>query len=309
MRRGTIIGGLCLSTALWLIGGSIQGAESREGDELEFGPWSRGSNLGPFLNTDVTDAGPRLADDGLALYFYSARPGGLGGLDIWVARRLARDLPWETPVNIRAVNTSLNEFSPAVSEDGRALFFSTNRPGGLGRADIWFSTRTTVTDDEAWSAPAPLTNVNSPLAELTPFFVAGRNGRPELYFASDRLGSQDLFKSELGRDGAWTAPEPLAELNTAAEEQGVTVRGDGLELIFASNRDHEAEDDLYVARRERRWEPWSTPERVGGDLHTSETEFQPEMSSNGRTLYFTRWMGTHFDLFASTRALLPAHHR
>ncbi len=50
-------------------------------------PWSEPVNLGPVVNSSSKDSGPYLSADGLELYFHSTRPNGLGGNDIWLARR------------------------------------------------------------------------------------------------------------------------------------------------------------------------------------------------------------------------------
>ncbi len=50
-------------------------------------PWSAPVNLGPVVNSSATDARPSLSWDGTALYFHSNRPGGSGGVDLWVTTR------------------------------------------------------------------------------------------------------------------------------------------------------------------------------------------------------------------------------
>lgn len=271
-----------------------------------FGSWSRGVSLGSVVNSTGADAGPSISADGQSLYFHAVRPDGFGSLDIWVTHRLAPDLPWEPPVNLGAVlNTVFNEITPHVSADGHYLFFASNRPGGGGRQDIWVSTRPDPTDDMGWTAPVPLTPVNSPALDLAPTYFAMRDGAAQVYFASDRLGSSDLFMSERTRDGIWQAATPVTELNTSGFEQGAALRFDGLEIIFASNRDDASDDDLYVARRDHVGEPWSMPEMLSGGVNTELNQLQPVLSADGRTLYYAVFTAAHFDLFASTRSLLP----
>jgi hypothetical protein len=60
--------------------------------------------------------------DGGEIYFDSARPGGKGGRDIWVIGS-AKD-QWQTPRNLEAVNTELDEIRPFVSQDGNELWFT-----------------------------------------------------------------------------------------------------------------------------------------------------------------------------------------
>jgi len=72
------------------------------------------------------------------LFFASRRPGGLGGVDLYVTTRATTDDPWSDPVNLGpTINSSYNEAYPSISADGRALFFTSNRPGGFGDRDLW----------------------------------------------------------------------------------------------------------------------------------------------------------------------------
>src|SRR5437773_10407279 len=63
-------------------------------DGPEWGPWSTPINLGPLVNSPLDDNRPAISKDGLSLYITSGRPGGLGGLDIWVSQRVTVDDPW-----------------------------------------------------------------------------------------------------------------------------------------------------------------------------------------------------------------------
>ena len=94
------------------------------------------------INTEHDELGPELAPDGKSLYFYSDRPGGLGGYDIWVSRRTPTG--WGEPANLGpTVNTPANEYGPALTPDGTCLYFSSNRarPGEPNRvSDAWPAT-------------------------------------------------------------------------------------------------------------------------------------------------------------------------
>jgi hypothetical protein len=95
-------------------------------------------NLGPTVNTSAEDATPSISADALSLFFMSTRSGGYGGWDLWVTTRATKDGDWGTPVNLGpTVNSSANEFQPDISSDASALYFCSNRPGGVGGYDIW----------------------------------------------------------------------------------------------------------------------------------------------------------------------------
>jgi hypothetical protein len=105
--------------------------------------WSFGPvMLVPGVNSAYDDAQPSIRRDGLELFFYSTRPGGLGGPDIWSAGRAAKGDPWSAPVNLGpAVNSEAGESRPSISLDGLTLVFGTTRPGVEGVSDIFFTTR------------------------------------------------------------------------------------------------------------------------------------------------------------------------
>lgn len=80
-----------------------------------------------------------ISHDGLLLFFGSDRPGGSGGHDLWVTRRATTNDPWGTPVNLGpTINSSaVYDQTPNISADCSTLFFSSNRPGGVGGSDLW----------------------------------------------------------------------------------------------------------------------------------------------------------------------------
>jgi WD40-like Beta Propeller Repeat len=71
-----------------------------------FGPWIGPPTAVSGLNTPFEDARPYIRPDGLEIVFDSTRPGGLGGFDIWSARRPRRDAPWSEPMNLLAAVNS-----------------------------------------------------------------------------------------------------------------------------------------------------------------------------------------------------------
>jgi len=110
-------------------------------------PWGTPVNLGPALNSSAHDDGPFITADGLALFFDSDRTAGYGKIDIFVARRTTTDDDWGTPVNLGpTVNSSGNENVPRISADGSTLYFSSNRPGGVGGFDLWQASILPVVD-------------------------------------------------------------------------------------------------------------------------------------------------------------------
>ena len=102
------------------------------------------------LNTPSLDGCPIQSPDGLSLYIASNRPGGKGGLDIWMASRASSTAPWGAPQNLgEPVNSPADDFCPTpVGKKG--LFFVSREPlpGACGQGDIYFTHRT---GSGAWS--------------------------------------------------------------------------------------------------------------------------------------------------------------
>lgn len=98
--------------------------------------------LGPEINTGPSAQDPYLSSDGLTMLLSSQHRGGRGQNDIYIATRPAIDAPFgpATPIG-GPINTINDENGPCLAESGKVLYFYSNRPGGLGRADIWFSRR------------------------------------------------------------------------------------------------------------------------------------------------------------------------
>jgi len=89
---------------------------------------------------------PSIRFDGLEIFFFSMRPGGLGGSDIWVATRQSVDDVWDVPANLGApVDTSFADFHPQISGDGLTLYFASSNPdGACGGFNLFVTTRTRV---------------------------------------------------------------------------------------------------------------------------------------------------------------------
>jgi hypothetical protein len=285
----------------------------------QFSEWSAPVNLGPIINTTpYFEQGPAISKDGLSLYFHSNGPGGFGPPDIYVSQRPSVDAPWGPPQNLGPnINTSAGEASPMLSPDGHRLYFQSARPGGFGGTDLYVSRRHNKRDDFGWQPAENLgSGVNTSAQEQQPWvFEDDTTGTTTLYFTSNRpggLGGSDIYASELQPDETFGQAVPVPEVSSPKTDGGPTVRRDGLEMIFPSNRAGSlgsvGDDDLWVSTRSSTADPWGAPVNLGAVVNTVFSDGLPELSFDGTTLYFNSADPTHtsFDLFVSTREKLTS---
>jgi WD40-like Beta Propeller Repeat len=263
------------------------------------------------LNTPSLDGCPFTSPDGRSLYLASDRPGGLGGIDIWVARRAHRGDPWGPPRNLGApVNSADDDFCPSPTT-GRRLFFVSTRAAGCGQADIYLTRRTR----RGWTPPHNLgCDVNSAAAEAGPVHL--EKGRTRLlYFSSTRPGGfapeagsppdADLYVSTAGKHGRFSDPMLVPGVNTAANDARPHLRADGLELVFDSDRPGGlGGPDIWSAARGSLRALWSVPVNLGPNVNSTAAETRASFADHGRTLYFgsTRPGGEGAsDIYVTTR--------
>src|SRR5207237_7033848 len=174
--------------------------------------------------------------------FTSSRTGGVGGVGVHVSQRARGAGPWGWPVNIGPLNTTFDEGNPAFSRDGRSLFFHSKRPtGSFGGIDIGVAQRTNPHDDFGWQSAVNLgPGVNSSADDNGPaYFEDIARGTRQLYFGSTRipsLGAADIYVSEQMADGSFGPAMLVPELSSASNENDPSIRHDGLEILFHSNR-------------------------------------------------------------------------
>jgi hypothetical protein len=204
------------------------------------------------INTDKDELGPELSRDGASLYFYSDRPGGMGGYDLWVSRREGdAGGSWGTPTNLGPkINSRWNEYGPAFGPDGTRLYFSSNRPRPgepVVNADSWSATvreHRTRHDYDLYSADLISASEAAPLEKLN---TASDEGAPAispagdfLYFASDRaggLGGFDIYRTRLSRAGAFGPIENLGPaINSGANDLDPALSAEGFRLTFSTDR-------------------------------------------------------------------------
>lgn len=206
--------------------------------------WGPLKNAGYPLNSPDNEGAQSISADGRRMVFTGCnRRGGSGRCDLYIVQKEGDT--WSVPVNIGPpVNTQYTETQPALSADGKMLYFASDRPGGKGAVDLWVCRQL---DNNTWTKPENLGDtVNTRGNEMSPFIHP--DGRT-LYLASDGhigLGGYDLFISRMDSSGRWTKPVNLGyPINTHKDEFGLVVNSSGSRAYYASDMQAETGKDIY----------------------------------------------------------------
>lgn len=220
--------------------------------------WGDPISLGADINTATYDEiCPTLTSNGQHLFFVSNRPGGCGGFDIWVSRRLSEHsfAHWSPPENLGCqVNSTGVELASSLFEDHDGtvyLYFSSGlRPGGLGFGDIYVSTLQT---NGTFGPASPILEFNTTSNEIRPNI---RRDGLEMFFDSNRPGSLSAFSdiyvsTRVCTTCPWTTPVNLGpNVNSASLDGRAALSFDGTELYFMSNRPGSfGNQDIWVISR------------------------------------------------------------
>jgi outer membrane protein OmpA-like peptidoglycan-associated protein len=195
------------------------------------GKFGAPKSISQEINSKENEGAATISGDGKTLVFTACdRQGGVGNCDLYLSH--LRGSKWSPPRNLGIlVNSKQWDGQPSLSADGRTLYFSSNRGGGLGGYDLYV---TNIGPDGTWTAPRNLgAPVNTPFDEEAPFIHASGT---TLYFASNGLpglGSSDIFRTELSDKGDWSAPRNLGyPMNTFAREASLFISSDNRRAYY-----------------------------------------------------------------------------
>jgi peptidoglycan-associated lipoprotein len=169
----------------------------------------------------------------------------ISGCQLYMAKKQGSG--WAEPVKLPFNQDSVQFGHPALSADGKTVYFVSRMKGGYGGADIW----KTIYDPKGntWSLPINLgPQINGAQDEMYPYVS---DDSKTLYFSSNShpgMGGLDIFKAEIGADGKFTkAPENLkVPLNSGADDFGIVFEGKKQRGYFSSNREGgKGSDDIW----------------------------------------------------------------
>ncbi|MBN1116266.1 MAG: OmpA family protein [Bacteroidales bacterium] len=191
----------------------------------EDGKWKKSKDIGKVINSRYWESHASLSKDGKTLYFTSNRPGGIGGMDIYVSK-LSAVGTWSDPENIGGqINTIYNEDTPFITEDDTKLYFSSQGNSNMGGYDFFVSGKS----DSGWTGAEnlryPLSTTDNDL-----FFYPLQNG--EIGYVSkildDSYGSFDIYAIEYV-DETVTEEAITAEVEDEVDEESILQEDESVE--------------------------------------------------------------------------------
>ena len=203
---------------------------------FENGQWSEPRSIDE-INKYMESGAHSLSADGKFLVFTSCeRQDGYGSCDLYYSA--LRRGKWTRPRNMgKMINSAAWDSQPSLADNGRTLYFSSNRKGTLGQKDIWVARRN---NQGRWTPPV---NVGGPINtigdEKAPFIHFDAR---TLYFMSNHhkgMGDFDLFMSTLSDEGTWSEPLNLGyPINTKFHDGTFVLDITGKKGFMTSDRHH-----------------------------------------------------------------------
>jgi tetratricopeptide (TPR) repeat protein len=154
--------------------------------------WSKAEKLNKNINTKYWESHGFISEDGNQLIFASDRPGGFGGLDLYISQKVKGD--WGPAINLGPeINTEFNEDRPFLVNNGKTLFFSSQGHDNIGGYDLF---RSDMQSNGIWSEPKNLGYpLNTPDDDI--FFMPvgdGKSGFCSGYRQTGGFGKEDIYK-------------------------------------------------------------------------------------------------------------------
>ncbi len=211
------------------------------------GVWKDAGQFGKPINTKGNDASVAVNPNGNLLLVYRGKKRNGG---IYITNYDSNKERWTKPKQvIRKINKkNYKESTLTFSKDSTTVYFVSDRKGGVGGKDIWYSKRK-GNSNSGWSRPKNMgTDVNSIYNEEAVFLTKNDS---VLYYSSQghgTMGGYDVFRSYRLPDGRWSEPENLGyPLNTAGDDLFFVTNRSMRSGYFTSNgqEDCYGDNDLY----------------------------------------------------------------
>ncbi len=213
--------------------------------------WSPRENMGGPINSACNEGAGNISPDGRFLFFAAQTRnredvvGRMPSMDLYFAEKIGNR--WSIPKSLgEPVNTEGFESQPSFSSDGKTLYFTSNRPGGMGGTDIWMTVKQ---EDGTWSEPENLgREINTAGDEVSPYIHPDNQ---TLYFVSNGrkgVGGFDIFYAQKDKRGEFVNAKNMGyPINTPADERSFMITANGKSAYYASkNAEGYGLYDLYM---------------------------------------------------------------
>lgn len=244
------------------------------------------------------------------------RPTGTVSPPLTAAFDAFAEAEWSVPVNLAPLNTTFNDRQAFLSKDQLTIYFSSDRPTGLGGLDIWMSRRASIGSE--WETPVNLgAPINGPAGDFAPAFSIDGH---VIFFSSARSGGHggvDIYMSRRDDphdDFGWSEPVNLGPpVNTALQENApfyLQNAGEGMAQLYF-NRVNPATgiSDIYRIAIRRTGELVGSESRVTELSDPTANDAAVSIRRDGREIWFWSTRGGsvgNTDLWVSTRQTI--HH-
>jgi outer membrane protein OmpA-like peptidoglycan-associated protein len=209
--------------------------------------WSTPVPIDSAITSEYNEGTCSVSADGRTMVFTSCmRKDGFGSCDLYITHKIGEH--WSVPKNLgRPVNSSAWDSQPALTADGKTLYYVSNRKGGLGKRDIWVSH---YTKEGSWTNPRNLgPSINSRSDDISPFIHVNEQ---TLFFSTDArpgFGGFDIYYSERDTANKWGNPKNFGyPINTYNDEVAMFITADGAHgyYSFETKKNNQLFSELYI---------------------------------------------------------------
>lgn len=213
--------------------------------EVKNGVFAKAKELGPPVNTMFNEEASGLSADGRTLFLNIDNMESSGVNDIFMTTGKGKTFQKPGLMGKNVNGDDSFETSATITPDGNTLIFISDRKGGKGGKDLYFSKKLPTGD---WGIPENLTELNSELDEEYPFMT---DDGKTIYYASEgfnSMGGFDIFKTTWNDESKrWSEPRNLGyPVNTPNDDWNFVCTRDGREAYISSIRPEGFGDyDIY----------------------------------------------------------------
>jgi outer membrane protein OmpA-like peptidoglycan-associated protein/tetratricopeptide (TPR) repeat protein len=216
------------------------------------GTWSKPANLKGGINTNFNEGAGWIDSTGTTLYYTQCNGSDGKGMNCKIYVSYKQNNEWTAPKVLPFCSDSFSVGHPAMSPDGKRMYFASDMPGGFGEKDIYYIPYTAFND--TWGTPVNLGSlVNTNEDDMFPHAAADGT----IYFSSKGwpgMGGLDIYKTADSANTFRKAENLQSPVNSGGDDFGISFvpaseisRADDPIAYYCSNRNGtgKGDDDIY----------------------------------------------------------------